>query len=386
MIRGFFKIVKKLFLILKNINYTLNYPPKKKILLFDENLKFYFLKYFKTDYEILHTRNLNYNLIVILKALLKYKFKFSLLNYFNLYVKFVNPKIVLTFTDNHPFFWRLEVAKNTKKIFLQAAQRTETKEDVFFYKKKFVESKKKNFVDYMFVFNKKIGKIYSSFIEGKYIIIGSVKSNAFRILKNKKKFDLLFISTWRDHPENLKVTQNLKWKTLLDKHSKVLTRIKNYAIENKKILTIYGCSDDPKEREFFSNILGKTRWKFLKNNRMKTYRYVDNAKIVISTLSTLGIETCARKSKLAVINPLKLDKLSISRKFAWPYKLKKEGPFWTSDISQKSINKLLTRVDAYQNHKWEKLKKKYLKDCIVYDPNNKTYVELIKRILNKNQA
>ena len=43
-----------------------------------------------------------YNFYIILKLFLR--FKFSSLNYFNDFIKYVDPKIIITFSDNYPIF------------------------------------------------------------------------------------------------------------------------------------------------------------------------------------------------------------------------------------------------------------------------------------------
>ena len=138
-------LLKKIIIFLKvliNAKYIFKFPQKKKILLFDDNLEFFLNRCIpKSKYSVLFSRNKNYNLLLILKLLCK--FKFSYLNYFNEYIKYVDPKILLTFSDNYPIFYKLKVPKKTKKIFAQAAYRTATQEDVFFNFKK-VEKNKKN--------------------------------------------------------------------------------------------------------------------------------------------------------------------------------------------------------------------------------------------------
>ena len=49
----------------------------------------------------------------------------------------------------------------------------------------------------MLVYNKEIGKKYSSFIEGKVVPVGSFKNNLLegKINKRQQKRELLFIST-----------------------------------------------------------------------------------------------------------------------------------------------------------------------------------------------
>ena len=73
---------------------------------------------------------------------------------------------------------------------------------------------------------------------------------------------------------------------------------------------------------------------------MKSYHYCDAAKLIISNASTLGYEALARGSKVIFFNYHDFDSFQQYRKiFCWPYRLKKNGPFWTNDISLKNCSK-----------------------------------------------
>ena len=124
-------LLKKIIIFLKvliNAKYIFKFPQKKKILLFDDNLEFFLNRCIpKSKYSVLFSRNKNYNLLLILKLLCK--FKFSYLNYFNEYIKYVDPKILLTFSDNYPIFY----AKNYK---VRYSQDTSCKGKRFLFQKK----------------------------------------------------------------------------------------------------------------------------------------------------------------------------------------------------------------------------------------------------------
>lgn len=367
------------FKILIFAEFTFKKPIKKDYLLFDDNLEFFFQKYIpKKNYSILFSRHKKYNFLLILNLL--FKFRLSSLNYFNQYIKYVQPKILITFSDNYSIFYRLKVPTVTKKIFVQAANRTATSDDIFFKLKDLKKTKKYNNVDEMLVFNNKIGEKYKSFITGNTRIIGSIKSNAFKIKSKKKNFDLFYISTWRDHSPKYKFTKSISWQKLLNAEKKFLYNLKNYVIENKKHLTIYGKYNSLKEKKYFSEIFQDINWKYLKNNRMKSYFYCDQARLIISNASTLGYEALGRGSKVVFFNYNDFDSTTISKNFCWPYKLKKQGSFWTNDTSKKSCEKLINFVYKLNRQKWKKTYNKEFKDFkfIIYDKNNKTLQKVLK--------
>ena len=168
-------------------------------------------------------------------------------------------------------------------------------------------------------------------------------------------------------------------------HVELLKYVYAYAKKNKRHLTVYGKYDNKKEKKYFLDILGEENkyWSFLKNDRDKTYRYLDQSSVVVSTTSTLGIECLGRESNLAIFNICKFDKSTISKAFGWPYKLKAEGPFWTSKLSQDSCDKLLNKVSSYKKEQWKKIKKNYDSKIISFDLNNKKFVNLVNNLLSR---
>ena len=106
----------------------------------------------------------------------------------------------------------------------------------------------------MLVFNDQIGKRYSNFINGKYKSIGSFRSNLFPLKKNtKKKYDLVFISTYRENP---------LFKNIDEKHDvnsiqiELANHLINFAKKNKMNFFIYG-KNNTTEKFFFESSLGK---------------------------------------------------------------------------------------------------------------------------------
>lgn len=368
------------FKILFFVEFSFKVPSQKDYLLFDDNLKFFLQKYIpQKKYTILYSRYKKYNLLLILNLL--FKFKLSSLNYFNQYIKYVKPKILITFSDNYSIFYRLKVPAGTKKIFVQAANRTATSDDIFFKLKDLKKTKKYNYVDEMLVFNNKVGEKYKSFIKGNARVIGSIKSNAFEIKSKKKIFDLFYISTWRDHNSKYKFTESVSWQKLVNAEKKFLYNLKDYVINNKKHLTIYGKYNSLKEKKYFSEIFHNINWKYLKNNRMKSYSYCDQAKLIISNASTLGYEALGRGSKVVFFNYNDFDFSTVSKNFCWPYKLKKQGLFWTNDISKKNCENIINFVYKLNSQKWKKTYNKVFKNFkfIIYDKNNKTLQKILKK-------
>jgi surface carbohydrate biosynthesis protein len=370
-----------IFKIIIFANFSFKLPKKNKIVLWDDNLKEFLEVYVKKDkFTILYSRGENYNILILLKTLLKNGPFFSGIDYFNTFLSYVEPKLLITFTDNYEIFYKIGNFKNIKKIFIQNAYRSETKEDVFFKQKQLKKQKKNLKVDYMLTFNEKIGKKYSEFVEGQYKVIGSFRSNRFKILK-RKKIDILFISHWRAH-SNYMVTPTLSFNKWLSLHSSLVKKVQNFAKSQNLNLVVYGKYKDDREKNFFKNILGPEKnWSFLDNNRLRSYHYCDMSKLIVSSVSTLGYEAISRSSKVAIFNIFNRDNSSKSKNFCWPYKIRKEGPFWTSDLSESSCNKLLKKLLILDLKSWEKIKKKNFGQVLSYNKNNTKFTKLLKKLI-----
>ena len=114
--------------------------------------------------DILYKRGEEFNFRILLKNFIN--FKFSMMDYFNSYVLAVDPKIILTFSDNDHSIYLLK-KNSAKKIIIQGAWRSEHDDDIFRDIKNL--SKRKNFnIDYAFTFNEFIGKKYNLLSKCKY--------------------------------------------------------------------------------------------------------------------------------------------------------------------------------------------------------------------------
>ena len=73
--------------------------------------------------EVLFTRGEKINLFILLKCLLKNKLDVN--NYLKEYIKYVNPKLILTFIDNSRIFYSIHKIANCKTAFVQNGIRSE---------------------------------------------------------------------------------------------------------------------------------------------------------------------------------------------------------------------------------------------------------------------
>tara|TARA_B100001057_G_scaffold501029_1_gene619823 strand:+ start:9615 stop:10802 length:1188 start_codon:yes stop_codon:yes gene_type:complete len=325
----------------------------------------------------------NYHLSILFKCL--FKLKFSLVDYTNEFIEVAKPKIIISFLDNYNSFYLIKKNKKQKKILLQNASRTN--EGNTFRLNKFY---KQNKVDYIFCHNLEIKKKYEDLLGSKVFCTGSFLSNNFSINRSKKKYDIVFISTFRKINKNNPIKNGkITWYDYLESEKILLKNIYKFSKKYKKTLSIL-CTNKidqrSSERDFFNKILGKKgNWEFI-NRRFgdykSAYKIVDQADIVVGIDSTLLYESFGRGNKTIFFDVRPSNKyLDDTRHFAWPKKFPKSGPFWISSNEFKLIENILKRNIHINKNKWKRIHKKYANSLMKYDKNNKTFYNIVKKCL-----
>jgi surface carbohydrate biosynthesis protein len=351
-------------------------PPKKKIIIYDSNLSNYLTNFLGNDeYHILYSRGEKINFFILIKIIIKFKFTF--LEYCNEYLRYVEPKFIITFTDNNKLFYLLK-SNTAKKIFIQCAWRTKINDLPV------AKTISNNYsVDYMLVFNNLIGKFYSYYIKGKYIAIGSFRSNSANVYKGKKKIDILYISTFRVISSDFLTRKNNKFEFFKKGEIDILKLLRKFSDDIKQKIYVYGAmqkkENQLKEYSFFKKILGDN-FVFIKNNKNKTYYYTDCSKIVISSDSTLGYESLSRGNKTIIFNTRSSSKKEmISKKFGWPKKIPYNGLFWINSLDYKNFRKIFDRVFSMKKKQWISSVNLIMSDILKHYKNNYVFMSFLKK-------
>ena len=358
-------------------------PPKKKKFLIFDGISIPFFDYIdKNQSNILFIRGEKLNLYILFKCFIKNKFNFD--GYIHEFIKASQPKVVLTFIDNNPKFYSLHSLGNFKTIFVQNGLRSKIS-DIFADKIVTNSKNKKRFkVDYMFVFNSSIGKLYNSFISGKFISIGSYKNNKVKLSKNKKKNRIIVISTYRDYDKNRSMGNNISWEefTKNDKYflDWLILLAKKYQIQID-ILGRYSLSKSDKEYLYFKGFFKNYNFSYIDNYQNRdTYAILDNYNFAFTIDSTLGIERLARGGRVGFFCN-RLSKIPIiSRKFGWMENFKNKGPFWTYKNSYNELGRIFKTVVFSKKNEWISISKKYKEKIMAYDVNNKKFKTILKKI------
>ena len=359
-------------------------PSSKKILIYDASHSHLLKRFFKNkkDIGILHTRLEVINLFILLKCILKKNFKFKAKSYFQEYVDYVKPKVLITMIDNDINFYQIK-CNYGKKVFIQNGKRTLF--DIFYFLKK--RKDLKYHVDRMFVHNHLVGLKYQEYIDGEYSAIGSVISNFNKInsnKKNKKKY-LTYISSFRKGylNKNQYVFKDIKFKEYIKYEEKlfgllnIYLRKKNFRL---KILAKFNSPTFELEKNYYLKYFDENLVEIVKNNKKRNnFTYLDQAELNIGCESTLLYEAFGRGNKTYFFGLRGKDNLSKSRNFAWPLITSEKGLFWNNSLNFKTLEKDLNKLLKISNSNWKKNYIKYKDKVMKFDYGNKK----IKNYLNK---
>ena len=363
-------------------------PEKKKILIYDSHGSKYISQYLKKEsYDILHTRKENLSIFVLLKCILKLQLKKK--DYIKEYVNLVQPKLIVTFIDNNQSFYTLKNITSAKTLFIQNGIRT-CFNDIFFYthdsKMNLLEETKQNIfaVDYMLVWNNKVGKLYNSFIRGEYIPIGSFRNN-FLIKKKLPKNNniILFISNFKNIKKSQKIDGIGQYKNFIKNEKKFLNLLKEYCVINNLQIHVLGKHNSEKEKEkkyynkFFSAI---TNYKFIPADHSRTnYKIPLNYYLIVTIESSLGHEMLSQKRRVAFFSTHENTYPLNTLYFDWMGMKKNSGPFWTNKLTKANIKKILDFLRQSNDYEWIKELNKYKSNLINIDRNNTKFLNIFKK-------
>ena len=383
----FLKIIKTGQALFK-ANYEFKLPARKDTIVLDLDNAYYFKKLFnknKTDF--LDTRYKKFNIIILIYTVFICILNFNrnlLRQYIINYIKFINSKNIITFTDNNLFFLSLKNFFPKKNIIIfQYAWNTRLSFDDMYLQSRKNKNFKKFKIDHTCIWGKNSKNFYSKFIDTKYTITGSIKNNFFNHKNNLKKDSIIFISQFRMHFDY--DIKNKTYKKNIFKDT-ALKNILKYCKEKNLKLKILGCAKEKSyyEKNYFNHLLGKKNFTFLKRSSgLSSYTHSLKYKYFITFCSSLAYEfMCV--GKRAAFLPwkeqflIKNKNLKFDASF-YSYK-KKSGPMWSNSCSSKEIFRVLNHVVKSKENVWEKITEKLIKPIVIYDKNNKKTKALFSKI------
>jgi surface carbohydrate biosynthesis protein len=364
-------------------------PQKADILVYDyESLEALLPYVNKYSHSVMAVRGESINLYCAILSILTLDFwTTSAFNaYINKYISLVSPKVIITFIDNDVRFY--EISSNfplIKTIFVQNGRRTILR-DVFAT----LSHNKKYHVDYMLVFNKSVGELYSSFISGTVIPIGSLKNNSVTISNNFEKNTVLFISTIGPYPSPgmpYLIESNgrkIDWTTFHAIDKLIIDFLDEWCYKNNKQLKVLGRTfgNESDEHLFYLNNLNKCKWEYVpRQGTYSSYQQIDISEIIVFIDSTLGYEALSRRKKTAAFICRANFLNSQSERFGWPAKKDETGPYWTHELDVAIFSKIMDFLSNLDNIEWDSVLKEHDSGLMYFDQDNLELQNLLKNLL-----
>lgn len=333
-------------------------PPKKKILLFDDAHSNILKEITKEDFDILKVRDTKEIYFwILIRQIIFFDFKFF--TYCKNYIKFVSPKVVITFIDTNVDFYRFK--KSLKHINFIAIQNGVRFPD-WLRSKKMINSKDLT-CDKIFVFNKHMVDEYSKIIKSNYYILGNFKNNILKIGKTKFHNQFLLISHYN----------KLENKNYINFQKKLFNFISQYFFNSKKKLSILLKSKNYKEQNeeimFYKKIF-KFNCIFYKFNDWKmSYKIIDKFENIITIRSTLGYEAISRKKKIAIFSPTEIQGFKYN--FGWPIDDRiKCNFFLTHNLNYNEVKRILNNVGKCNQSVWKNRYFPIIENQMFFNSNN----------------
>lgn len=362
------------------------FPNKSSILIYDNSGSDIMLQYldeFKP--EILWLRNE----ILYLRFLIPVIFSKNLkTRYIDRYIKYVNPKVIITFIDNNSDFYLIK-SRHPKIITVLIQNGIRTK-----YSEPFVSKSNSNYhVDHMFLFGKNICNEFSKIIKGNTYPIGSFKNNYYK--KNTENNininAIAFISTYTEI-DSFRIGDELFSSfDFMKVENELLSFLIKFCKENNKTINIV-LRNRPEnnlkiylqELEFYKSIFVFHNFEnYQIDNKLSSYEIVDKSYIVIGVDSTLLYESISRGKKTLIFSARKLYNNLDTYNFGWPGFYDDFGFFWANKFNEIIFNQFVHQIFKIQDERWEESLEllNYFTDIMNYDSDNSLFRKIIKKEL-----
>ena len=363
-----------------------SWPSKSDVLIFDacgeELLREYLLE---SSMEVLPVRGEWINIPVVLASLFVPGRKSDA--YFDVYIRKVHPKLIITFIDNSLAFCRLSQRHTCiKTMFIQNGWRG-YHADIFEQLDMQVNSTHNLSVDYMLCFGSAVGRHYQRYISGLVIPMGSLRNNRQIHLAPKIKNSLAYVSQWLRHGIQMGSRSYSQDEFIGVADRNIVGFLGEYAREKSKHLFIiprskFGSPDRADEAEYFASILGEACHFLEYDSSGSSYKAIDAAEVVVGVDSTLLYESIARGTKTAIFS-IRGNITNVNGfDFGWPAYRSPVGSFWTNTPSHVKYREVLDFLFGISVKDWrDELNKASFTDLMIMDLGNSILKKIITQVL-----
>lgn len=304
----------------------------------------------------------------------------SVLGYLAGYVAITRPRLILSMQDNFKPLWQIKALHPEVCIALvQNGLRSDQLGSTPIH----LEPERQ--VDHFFCFNAKAAEFLGNQVNANFIPSGSFRSNYTRPLLPVKQH-LAYISTYRSDLSPLYVVNRREgqaditygeiWRLRLD----VLHSIKRFCLTHDIRLRILGKDlNHQSEERFFAEALGELSFDFVpRADQSFQYAETDRARVVVSTGSTLGLESLSRGNRTAIFDQMPPLLNQPSQRFGWPSVLPTEGPFWSETATYVRIENVLRLLFESSDTEWQTILNAYREHLPVFDPGNSVFCDTLR--------
>ncbi len=328
----------------------------------------------------------SFNLWVLLGALARGGR--SMHDYAIRYLSWVQPRLVVTCIDTTPFFYRI---KNAHPQIVVAAVQNGWRGIEFDLDLNRESSIERLQADHVFCFGETAANLYRSRIDVVPIIIGSFRSNHVPVARRATEDVVVLVSTIRPKVDlDARVLDHtgrptVEYHTIYERRIKLAKFVAEFCERNGLRLLIAGKDSDPsREMEMYGQAFtdSSVQWEFVpRTERLSSYTLIDQARIVVSSSSTLGYEALARGSRSAffMLDPEVTN--NPGERFAWPEPFEDRGPFWTNFLDKDATMEILEFLHHLDDSAWETLRSQFVPQLISNDPGNSKLRLVINGVL-----
>ena len=351
-------------------------PLKSDVLIFDANGLELLLEYLGPwKPEVLHVRNECINIPILLRSLFR-RGKKSLA-YTDCFIEKVNPKLMVTFTDNNPKFFSIsQQHPSVKTVFIQNGTRSYYGDIFEVLEKSSSEACSLMTVDYMMTHGGNVGREFARYIKGKVIPIGSFKNNRLQATNASLNDIVAFISQWQE--------SGFLLNNVFYSHDSFFSQTDRPIVEflvkytdkkNKRFMIIprnsVGDVGRKSEEAYFRELIGNNVVFLEPEGAYGSYKALDIAGVAVGVDSTLIYEAIARGSKAAIFST-RSGVLGLgSFTYGWPNENLDEGPFWTNRSDPKAFERIMDYLFQINDQQWRvELNKHSFDQVMPYDAGN----------------
>jgi surface carbohydrate biosynthesis protein len=286
-------------------------------------------------------------------------FRFGLSDYIAEVVNQSGARLILSAQDNFlPFFKIRQRLLVAELVLIQNGVRTPEND----LEQLLARDNSKKHVGVYMVFTQAISERLQQRVSGKFLPIGSFRSNHVRKVNCEGRIS--YISTYNPEVSLAKVIGvhhrdgPITYRRILQFRLAVVQQLVNFSQQIGVRLTILGKRTPPGselEELFYHHNLPKGSFIFLPRLTLAThYQNCDRSRLVVSTSSTLGYESLGRGIRTAMFygdgtllgNPTLL--------LGWPANIASEGSFWSSNSDTRRVVEILDHLWKLDDDDWRR--------------------------------